>query len=208
MTLSVNVYSLEGQKVSSLDISKDIFERPFNESLVHQVIISSLSNCRQGTHKQKTRAEVSGGGIKPWKQKGTGRARAGTIRSPLWRHGGRAFAARLGVYTHKINKKMYRGAICSIFSQLLRDDRIIVVQEFDVEPKTKSLVTILTKLNAIKPLIILNKIDQNVILASRNIIDTNLISVGAIDPVSLLSHEKIVITREAFERLNEVLKND
>lgn len=207
--MQVEIYSLEGQKSSVMSVSEAVFDKAFNEPLIHQVVTACLSNRRQGTHQQKTRAEVSGGGAKPWKQKGSGRARAGTIRGPLWRHGGVAFAARPGVYEKKINKKMYRGAMRAIFSQLLKDNRLIAVERFDVDsPKTKNLLNMLTKINAKKPLIILDKIEQNIALAARNLVGVDLIPVHAIDPVSLLSHESIVITKEALEKLNEVLKHD
>jgi large subunit ribosomal protein L4 len=186
-----------------------VFDKPFNEALVHQVVVACLSNRRQGTHQQKTRAEVSGGGVKPWRQKGTGRARAGTIRSPIWRHGGKAFAARPGEYSQKINKKMYSGAVISIISQLIRDKRLFVVEDIKLEqPKTKLLIAMLKQLNANKPLIIVGKIEDNLALASRNLIDVGLTSFSTIDPVLLLSYENIVITKEAFEGLKEVYKYD
>jgi len=196
------------QSVSSL-ADNSVFVKPFNEALVHQVVIACLSNRRQGTHQQKTRAEVSGGGAKPWRQKGTGRARAGTIRSPLWRHGGKTFAARPGVYSQKINKKMYTGAVISIISQLIRDNRILLVEDIKIaEPKTKLLVNFLKKLNVNKPLIVVDKIDDNLALASRNLIEVGLTSFAGIDPVLLLSYENVVITKEAFEKLKEVYKYD
>jgi large subunit ribosomal protein L4 len=207
--MQIDIHSLEGQKKSSITVSEVVFGKDFNEALIHQVVTACLSNRRQGTHQQKTRAEVSGGGAKPWKQKGSGRARAGTTRGPIWRHGGVAFAARPGVYEQKINKKMYRGAMRAIFSQLLKDNRLIVVETLDIDThKTKNLLGILTKINAKKPLIILDKLEQNITLAARNLVGVDLIPASAIDPVRLLSHESIVITKEALEKLNEGLSHD
>jgi large subunit ribosomal protein L4 len=206
--MQVDVYAMDGQKSMMINVSENIFDKAFNESLIHQVVTACLSNWRQGTHQQKTRAEVSGGGIKPWRQKGTGRARAGTIRSPLWRHGGKTFAARPGVYTQKINKKMYRGAILSIFSKLLKDNRLIIVEKLTVEPKTKYLLKVLADLKAKKSLIIVNAIEPNIALAVRNLVDVELVTLNAINPVNLISHENIVITKEALEKLEEVLNHD
>jgi len=206
--MQIEIQSVNSGKKAAMDVSEVVFDKPFNESLIHQVVTACLANRRQGSHQQKTRAEVSGGGIKPWRQKGSGRARAGTIRSPLWRHGGVTFAARPGVYTQKINKKMYRGAMASIFSQLLRDKRLIVVDALSLaEPKTKLLTSVLTKLNAKKPLIIVDKIEANAMLASRNLIDTQLINVEEVDPVNLLQHENVIVTKAALEKLNEVLNH-
>ncbi len=184
-----------------------VFNVPFNEALVHQVVVSCLSNRRQGSHQQKTRAEVSGGGIKPWKQKGSGRARAGTIRSPLWRHGGRAFAARPGVYGQKINKKMYAGAIRSIISQLIKDKRCMLLDKIDLSaPKTKELLEILKKINVSKPLIVVAEIDDKLALASRNLPDVGLVTADSIDPVILLSYETLLVTNDAFGILNQAFK--
>jgi large subunit ribosomal protein L4 len=196
-------------QLTSVVTDNSVFVKPFNEALVHQVVVACLSNRRQGTHQQKTRAEVSGGGAKPWKQKGTGRARAGTIRSPVWRHGGKAFAARPGVYSQKINKKMYTGAIISIISQLIRDNRLLLVEAINLsEPKTKLLIDFLKKLNVSKPLIVVDKIDDNLALASRNLIEVGLTSFSGIDPVILLSYDNVVMTKDAFEKLKEVYKHD
>lgn len=192
----------------TLELSPQVFDKPYNEALVHQVVIARMAGLRSGTHAQKTRAEVSGGGAKPWNQKGSGRARAGTTRGPLWRHGGVTFAARPNDYSQKINKKMYKGAICSILSQLLRDERLLVVDEIKLaKAKTKELVGFLTKLKAVKPLIIVNEIDENLALASRNLLDTNVISVKGVDPVFLLKHEHVVITKPALQKLNEALQH-
>ncbi len=192
----------------SLELSPTVFDKPYNESLIHQVVVARMAGLRAGTHHQKTRAEVSGGGAKPWKQKGSGRARAGTTRGPLWRHGGVTFAARTGDYSQKINKKMYKGAICSILSQLLRDERLMVVDEIKLaKPKTKELITYLTKLKAEKPLIIVSEIDENLALASRNLLNTTVISVKGVDPVFLVKHQHVVITKPALQKLNEALQH-
>lgn len=194
--------------IKSLSLSPDVFDKPYNEALIHQVVIARMAALRAGTHAQKTRAEVSGGGAKPWKQKGSGRARAGTTRGPLWRHGGVTFAARPGDYTQKINKKMYKGAICSILSQLVRDERLVAVDEIKLaKPKTQELVKLLGKLKAQKPLIIVEEIDEKLALASRNLLHTEVISVKGIDPVSLLRHESVVITKPALAKLNEALQH-
>lgn len=194
--------------IKSLELSADVFDRPYNEALIHQVVTARLAGLRAGTHQQKTRAEVSGGGAKPWNQKGSGRARAGTTRGPLWRHGGVTFAARPGDYSQKINKKMYKGALCSIFSQLIRDERLLAVDEIKLaQSKTKELVSFLAKLKAEKPLIIVDEIDEKLALASRNLLHTEVISVNGIDPVFLLRHENIVITKKALVKLNEALQH-
>ena len=194
--------------IKSLDLSPSVFDKPYNEALIHQVVTARLAGLRAGTHQQKTRAEVSGGGAKPWNQKGSGRARAGTTRGPLWRHGGVTFAARPGDYSQKINKKMYRGALCSILSQLIRDERLVAVEEINLtQPKTKELLGFLTQLKANKPLIIVDEIDEKLALASRNLLHTEVISVSGIDPVFLLRHENIVITKQALVKLNEALQH-
>ncbi|HEV2614315.1 MAG TPA: 50S ribosomal protein L4 [Gammaproteobacteria bacterium] len=194
--------------IKSLDLSADVFDKPYNEALIHQVVTARLAGLRAGTHQQKTRAEVSGGGAKPWNQKGSGRARAGTTRGPLWRHGGVTFAARPGDYSQKINKKMYRGALCSILSQLIRDERLLAVEEIKLtQSKTKELVSFLAKLKAEKPLIIVDEIDEKLVLASRNLLHTEVISVRGIDPVFLLRHENVVITKQALVKLNEALQH-
>jgi len=194
--------------IKSLDLSANVFDKPYNEALIHQVVTARLAGLRAGTHAQKTRAEVSGGGAKPWNQKGSGRARAGTTRGPLWRHGGVTFAARPADYSQKINKKMYRGALCSIFSQLIRDERLLAVEEIKLShPKTKELLAFLIKLKVENSLIIVDEIDEKLALASRNLKYTEVISVNGVDPVFLLRHENIVITKQALVKLNEALQH-
>jgi large subunit ribosomal protein L4 len=206
--MQIDIFTTAGKKDNAQDVSATVFDRPFNEALVHQVVTACLSNRRAGTHAQKTRAEVSGGGAKPWNQKGSGRARAGTTRSPLWRHGGVTFAASPTSYAQKINKKMYRAALCVIFSQLLRDDRLKVIDKLSLkQPKTKEILTIINSMKLVKPLIILDEANDNLSLAIRNLPHTSVVMVSAIDPVNLLAHENILITKAALVKLNEVLNN-
>lgn len=206
--MQLNISGLDGKHASgNVDLSDAIFAREFNEPLVHQVVTSYLAAARQGTHAQKTRAEVSGGGSKPWKQKGTGRARAGTIRSPIWRKGGVVFAARTQDYSKKVNKKMYRGAISVILSELIRTDRLDIVEPFTLSShKTKDLVKMLSAHKDAKVLIITNENDQNLLLASRNLYNIHVCHVDAIDPVSLISYEKVLITTSAIKQVEESYK--
>jgi large subunit ribosomal protein L4 len=172
----------------SVTVSEVAFGRDFNESLVHQVVTAYMAAGRQGTKGQKTRAEVSGGGKKPWKQKGSGRARAGTIRSPIWRGGGKVFAAVTRDHSQKVNKKMYRGAMQCILSELVRQDRVIVVDQFVVESaKTKALVQKLNDMGLQSALIVSDSIDENLFLSARNIPHVNVCDVQAADPISLIA---------------------
>lgn len=190
----------------ALEVSEVAFGREFNESLVHQVVVAYMAAARAGTRAQKNRSAVSGGGKKPWRQKGTGRARAGTIRSPIWRKGGVTFAAQPQDYTQKVNKKMYRGAIQSILSELVRQERLIVVEEFAVSaPKTKELVGKLKELDAKEALIITETVDENLFLASRNLHKVDVRDVQAIDPVSLIGFDKVVMTVAAVKKVEEML---
>nr|WP_086938963.1 50S ribosomal protein L4 [Thaumasiovibrio occultus] len=190
----------------ALTVSESTFGREFNEALVHQVVVAYAAGARQGTRAQKTRSDVSGGGAKPWRQKGTGRARAGTIRSPLWRTGGVTFAARPQDHSQKVNKKMYRGAMKSILSELVRQDRLIVVDEFSVEaPKTKALVAKLKELELTDALIVTGEVDENLFLASRNIYKIDVRDAAGIDPVSLIAFDKVVMTAAAVKQVEEML---
>ncbi|MGF1548235.1 MAG: 50S ribosomal protein L4 [Thiotrichales bacterium] len=190
----------------AISVSDKTFARAFNESLVHQAIVAYMAAGRSGTKAQKTRAEVSGGGIKPWRQKGSGRARAGSIRSPLWRKGGRAFAARPRDYAQKLNKKMYRAAISSILSELVRAERLIVVDRFDIESlKTKALAAKLDGMDLNDVLIVVHELDDNLLLASRNLPFVDVSNVAGINPYALVRNEKVVITREAIQRVEEWL---
>ena len=191
---------------SALEVSEATFGREFNEALVHQVVVAFGAGARQGSRAQKTRAEVRGGGKKPWRQKGTGRARAGTIRSPIWRSGGVAFAAKPQDHSQKVNKKMYRGAIRSILSELVRQERLIVVEKFAVDgPKTKELIVKLNELNLKDVLIVTSEVDENLFLAARNLYKVDVRDVQGIDPVSLIAFEKVLMTADAVKQLEEAL---
>ena len=190
----------------ALEVSDATFGREFNEALVHQVVVAYGAGARQGTKAQKTRSEVRGGGKKPWRQKGTGRARAGTIRSPIWVGGGRAFAAKPRDFDQKVNKKMYRGAIKSILSELVRQDRLIVVESFGVDaPKTKSLLAKLNELELKDVLIVTPEVDENLFLSSRNLYKVDVRDVQGVDPVSLIAFEKVLMTADAVKQLEEAL---
>ena len=190
----------------ALEVSDATFGREFNEALVHQVVVAFGAGARQGTKAQKTRSEVRGGGKKPWRQKGTGRARAGTIRSPIWVGGGRAFAAKPRDFDQKVNKKMYRGAVKSILSELVRQERLIVVEKFGVEaPKTKELLGKLNELELKDVLIVTAEVDENLFLASRNLYKVDVRDVQGIDPVSLIAFDKVLMTAEAVKQLEEAL---
>lgn len=192
-----------GQKV---EVSEVAFGREFNEALVHQVVIAYQAAGRQGTQKQKTRAEVSGGGAKPFRQKGTGRARAGTSSSPIWVGGGRAFAARPRSYAQKVNKKMYRGALQCIWSELVRQDRLVIVDSFDVEaPKTKAFISKLKTLELSNVLVVADAITENLFLSSRNVPHVSLSDVEGLDPVSLVAHDKVLVTVAALKKVEEAL---
>jgi large subunit ribosomal protein L4 len=191
-----------------LDISELVFGCEFNEPLIHQVVTSYRNAGRAGTKAQKTRSEVSGGGIKPWRQKGTGRARAGTTRSPIWRKGGVTFAAKPRGYDQKVNKKMYRGAIRSILSELLRMERLVVVDSLVIDsPKTKNFIEILEKLKINKNvLIVTDAVEENLYLASRNLPDVDVCDVSAMDPVSLVGCQTVLVTVPALKQIEELLK--
>ena len=186
----------------AVDVSPTTFARTFNESLVHQVVVAYLAGGRAGTRAQKTRSEVNGGGRKPWRQKGTGRARAGTIRSPIWRGGGVTFAARPQDHSQKVNKKMYRAAMQSILSELVRQDRLIVVEEFAVDaPKTKTVVSKLKDLELANVLIVTETADENLYLSARNLIGVGVVEAAHVNPVDLIGYEKVVVTVPALRKL-------
>ena len=188
----------------SIEVSDSTFSAPYNEALVHQVVNAVLSGARSGTKAQKNRSQVSGGGAKPWRQKGTGRARAGTIRSPIWVGGGRAFAARPRDFSQKVNKKMYRAAMRSILSELLREDRLVVLDKFDIkQPKTKEFKKLTKKLKADSALIVNDKFDENLFLSSRNIKNMEYSDVSSINPVSLMKYEKVIINVESLKIIEE-----
>ncbi len=192
-----------GKKVS---VSDKAFGRDFNEALIHQVVTAVLAGARQGTKGQKTRSDVRGGGAKPWRQKGTGRARSGTIRSPLWRGGGTTFAARNRDFTQKVNKKMYRGAMSSILSELVRQDRLVVVESFALDtPKTKDLVAKLKDMGIDDVLIINDAADENLYLAARNLYHVGVCDSVSVDPVSLVGFGKVLVTVDTLKAFEEKL---
>ncbi|HMU86108.1 MAG TPA: 50S ribosomal protein L4 [Agitococcus sp.] len=187
---------------AAVELSEVAFGKEFNEALVHQVVTAYLAGGRQGTRAQKTRAEVSGGGKKPFKQKGTGRARAGSIRSPLWRGGGKIFAAKPQDWSQKVNRKMYRGAMQCILAELVRQERLILVEEISVSaPKTKELLAKLKGLGAENALIVTEAVDENLYLAARNLPHVAVIDTAAVDPVSLIGFDKVLMSVPAAKKL-------
>ncbi len=184
----------------TVDVAESAFGAEFNEALVHQVVTAYLAGGRAGTKAQKNRASASGGGSKPWRQKGMGRARAGTIRSPIWVGGGRAFAAKPRDYSQKVNKKMYRAALRSVFSELIRQERLVVTDAIAMkEPKTKELADKLKKLGLDNVLIVNEAFDENVFLSARNLPDVGICDAAAVDPVVLMRFEKVLITLPALK---------
>lgn len=187
---------------SAVELSEVAFGREFNEALVHQVVTAYLAGGRQGSKAQKSRGDVSGGGKKPFRQKGTGRARAGSIRSPIWVGGGKTFAARPQDWSQKVNRKMYRGAMQCILAELVRQDRLILVEDFAVAaPKTKELLAKLNDLNATRALIVTDAVDENLYLAARNIPHVDVVDAAAIDPVSLIAFDKVVMSVAAAKKI-------
>jgi large subunit ribosomal protein L4 len=200
--------AMPGKKTGTekISLSDGSFGREYNEALVHQTVVTYMAGARQGTVKQKTRSEVAGGGRKPFRQKGTGRARAGTIRSPIWRSGGVAFAARPQDHSKKLNKKMYRGAMQCILSELIRQDRLLVVNEFALEShKTKALVSKLKEFDLENVLIVAESVEENLYLAARNLHKVDVLDVAGLDPVSLIGFEKVLITVPALKQVEEML---
>lgn len=200
--------ALPGNKAGkeTVSLSDESFGREYNEPLVHQTVVTYLADARQGTVKQKTRSEVQGGGRKPWRQKGTGRARAGTIRSPIWRSGGVTFAARPQDHSKKLNKKMYRGAMRCILSELIRQERLVVVSEFSIDShKTKDLVSKLKEFELDNVLIVAEEVERNLYLAARNLHKVEAVDAAGIDPVSLIGFEKVLITVPALKKVEAML---
>ena len=194
------------KQAGTMSVADNVFAAKFNEPLIHQVLVSYMAGSRSGTKAQKSRSEVRGGGRKPWRQKGTGRARAGTIRSPIWRGGGVTFAAKSRDFSKKINKKMFRGAMRSIFSELVREERFVCVDEFDVsESKTKLVKEKLDKLGLEEVLIITEGLSENLYLGVRNIPKVDVMDSNEIDPYSLIGFEKVLITQAAVEKVEEWL---
>jgi len=190
----------------TVTVSEVAFGKEFNEPLVHQVVTAYLAGGRQGTRAQKTRSEVQGGGKKPWNQKGSGRARAGTIRSPIWRSGGVTFAASPADHSQKVNRKMYRGAMRCILSELVRQDRLVALDGFSVEePKTRLLAEKLKSMGVENVLIVTPEVDENLYLSARNLPKVNVTEVQAVDPVTLIAHDKVLITVDALKKFEEML---
>lgn len=189
----------------SVEVSELAFGKEFNEALVHQVVTAYMAGGRQGTKAQKTRSDVAGGGAKPFRQKGTGRARAGTTRSPIWRSGGVTFAARPRNYTQKVNKKMYRAAMRSILSELVRQERLVIVENFTVEaPKTKQFLAKMKEFDLSNALVVTEEMDLNLYLAARNVPHVDVRDAAGIDPVSLIGFDKVVVTVSALKKIDEV----
>ncbi len=203
--MELNVTTPEGSK-GTVAVSEVAFGKQFNQDLVHQAVVAYMAGARQGTKAQKNRAAVSGGGKKPWRQKGTGRARAGTIRSPLWRSGGVTFAAQPRSYEQKLNKKMYRAALRCILSELNRQERLVVVESFDLTgPKTKELVQKLGQYGLSEALVVGTEVSENLYLASRNLHKVDVRDVQGVDPVSLVGFDKVIVTVDALKKFEEIL---
>ncbi|MBL3601252.1 MAG: 50S ribosomal protein L4 [gamma proteobacterium endosymbiont of Lamellibrachia anaximandri] len=203
--MDLNVTSAGGD-AQTIQVSDDVFGVSYNEGLVHQVVTAHMAAARAGTKAQKNRAAVRGGGAKPWRQKGTGRARSGTIRSPIWRSGGVTFAASPRNFAQKVNRKMYRGAIRSILSELVRQERFVTINEFAVSaPKTKELAGKLKELNLKDVLVVAENPDENLYLAARNLYGVDVRDVNEIDPVSLVAYEKVLMTEGAVKKIEERL---
>ncbi|MDF1588909.1 MAG: 50S ribosomal protein L4 [Gammaproteobacteria bacterium] len=204
--MDLQLQSFDGNKAGSITVSDAVFDREYNESLVHQVVTAYLAAARSGTHAQKTRSEVSGGGRKPFSQKGSGRARAGTIRSPLWRSGGTTFAAKPRDYSQKVNRKVYRNAICSILSELRRNDALVVVDKVELaSPKTKDLLAKTNAMGIKNALIVSENAAGNLALASRNLYDLAATDAAHLNPVALLRFDKVVMSEDSVRKLEESL---
>ncbi|MEM8564613.1 MAG: 50S ribosomal protein L4 [Pseudomonadota bacterium] len=204
--MELSVVKPGNSAAGTVSVSDVAFAREYNEDLVHQVVTAYLAGARQGTRAQKNRAAVAGGGKKPWRQKGTGRARAGTIRSPIWRSGGVTFAAQPQDHSQKVNRKMYRAALRSIMSELARQNRLVVVESLDLEaPKTKLLVQQLGEYDLDNVLIVADEVGENLYLAARNLHKVDVRDVDGIDPVSLIGHDKVMVTVDAVKKIEEML---
>jgi large subunit ribosomal protein L4 len=189
-----------------MELSDEAFGRKYNEALVHQVVVAYMAAGRAGTKRQKSRAEVRGGGKKPWSQKGTGQARAGSIRSPLWVGGGRAFAARPRDYSQKVNRKMYRAAMQCMVSELVRQDRLIVVENLEIAaPKTKLLISKLAEFGLTRALVLVEAYEEKLFLAAGNVPYVDVLAVTSLDPLSLIKHDKVVATVGALKLLEQRL---
>ncbi|HIF47215.1 50S ribosomal protein L4 [Candidatus Thioglobus sp.] len=204
--MKLKVLNISTNKSTTTEVADTIFARDYNQSLVHQITTAYMAGGRQGSKAQKNRAAVSGGGKKPWRQKGTGRARAGTSRGPIWRSGGVTFAAQPRSYAQKVNKKMYKGAISVIFSELARTDRLKVVNDFDVqEAKTKNITGILKALDVTDALLMTDELNENLYLSARNLYHVGVCDTQSIDPVSLIGYKNVVVTEAALKKIEAML---
>ncbi|MCK5356680.1 MAG: 50S ribosomal protein L4 [Methyloprofundus sp.] len=205
--MSLKIPALNGaDSAGEVEVSEDVFGRDYNEALIHQLAVKTMAGLRSGTKAQKNRAAVSGGGAKPWKQKGSGRARSGTIRSPLWRSGGVTFAAQPRSFDQKLNKKMYRAGIRSILSELLRQNRLLVSADIvSTSPKTKELVGKLNGLEKSRVLIITEEMDENTYLSSRNVVNLDITTSSELDPVMLIAAENVIATPAALKAIEAQL---
>ena len=207
MAVQLNINTPGEGADGSLEVSDQAFGAPFNEALIHQVVTAYLAGARAGTRAQKNRSAVRGGGRKPWRQKGTGRARAGTIRSPIWRGGGKAFPAAPRDYAQKVNRKMYRAAMRSILSELNRQGSLVLVAELEVdEPRTRKLVDKLQGLGIDNALLVVVEEDRNLGLASRNLPGVAVVTTAEMNPAVLLRYEKVVMTADAARKIDEALQ--
>ncbi len=192
---------------ANVSLSDAVFSKDYNEDLIHQVVTAYMAAGRAGTKAQKNRSAVRGGGAKPWNQKGSGRARAGTIRSPIWKGGGKTFAAVPRNYEQKVNKKMHKAAMQSIFSELARQDRLVVVESFAQEtPKTKELATKLKGMGLDNVMLLTEEFNENLYLSARNLVNVDTMNVNALNPVGLISHDKVVVTKDAVKKIEELLQ--
>ncbi|ABL01958.1 LSU ribosomal protein L4P [Candidatus Ruthia magnifica str. Cm (Calyptogena magnifica)] len=204
--MKFKVLNISTNKSSTIEVADTVFARGFNQALVHQVTTAYMSGGRQGSKAQKNRSTVSGGSKRPWAQKGTGRARAGTTRGPIWRSGGVTFSAAPRGYAQKVNKKMYKGAISVIFSELARSERLKVVSEFNIkEIKTKNITALLKALNVKDVLLMTDELDENLYLSSRNLYHVGVCDIQSIDPVSLIGYDNVVVTEIALKKIEAML---
>ncbi len=202
--MELNVITPASGASEKITVSEGVFNRPFNPDLVHQIIVAYQAGARQGSKAQKTRSEVRGGGIKPWRQKGTGRARAGTIRSPLWKGGGRTFATKPRCYEQKVNRKMFHAAMCTIFSRLVAEDRLRLLDALDVETcKTREFKEKVANLGLANVLFVCEEMTENLYLASRNLPDVLVIDVAMINPLVLVKFDHVVLTKQALKMIEE-----
>ena len=204
--MKLEVLDISTNKSSNVEVEDRVFARDYNESLIHQITTSYAAGGRQGSKAQKNRSAVSGGGKKPWNQKGSGRARAGTTRGPIWRSGGVTFAAQPRDYTKKVNKKMYKGAISVIFSELARTGRLKVVNDFGItEAKTKNITNLMKSLEVKDALLMTDELDENLYLSSRNLYHVGVCDTQSIDPISLIGYENVVVTEAALKKVEALL---